>query len=156
MNIPMKLLVFLNEHHVQYEVIHHPQRFTAQELAQIEGVKGSQHAKVVMVKSNGSHQMTVLPSDRMLDLQKLDETTGKDWQIENEDEFKELFPDCETGAMPPFGSLYDLPTYVDASLTNNDTIVFEAGTHTDAIKMKYRDFEELAHQMVADLSIKSW
>jgi len=156
MSIPNRLLEFLNSRHVPYQLITHAKRFTAQELAEIEGVPGNQHAKVVMVKSNGMHRMTVLPSDRMVDLDKLEKVTGKDWTIEDEDEFSELFPDCETGAMPPFGELYDLPMYLDKSLKNCDEIVFEAGTHTDAIKMKYRDYESLAHAEVADFAIKGY
>jgi Ala-tRNA(Pro) deacylase len=155
MSIPIRLLEFLNSRHVPYELLVHAKRFTAQELAEIEGVPGSQHAKVVMVKSDGMHRMAVLPSDRMVDLHKLEEVTGRDWMIEDEDEFSQLFPDCETGAMPPFGELYDLSMYVDRSLAENDNIVFEAGTHTDAIRMKYRDFESVAQPEVADFAIKS-
>lgn len=156
MSIPNRLLEFLNNRHVPYELLVHAKRFTAQELAEIEGVPGNQHAKVVMVKSDGMHRMTVLPSDRMVDLDKLEEVSGKDWTIEDEDEFTELFPDCETGAMPPFGELYDLPMYIDKSLEDCDDIVFEAGTHTDAIRMKYRDYATVAHGEVADFAIKGY
>jgi len=155
MSIPIRLLEFLNSRHVPYQLLVHAKRFTAQELAEIEGVPGNQHAKVVMVKSDGMHRMAVLPSDCMIDLDKLDKATGKDWSLEDEDEFSELFRDCETGAMPPFGELYDVPMFVDKSLGNNDNIVFEAGTHTDAIKMKYRDYESVTHPEVADFAIKS-
>ncbi|HET6407682.1 MAG TPA: YbaK/EbsC family protein [Chthoniobacteraceae bacterium] len=155
MSIPNRLLEFLNERRVPYQLFVHPKRFTAQELAEIEGVPGSQHAKVVMMKSDGMHRMAVLPSDCMVDLDKLERTTGIDWRIEDEDEFTELFPDCETGAMPPFGELYDLPMYLDQSLAKNENIVFEAGTHSDAIKMTYRDYEAVAHPEIADFAIKS-
>ena len=156
MSIPIRLLEFLNSRRVPYELLVHSKRFTAQELAEIEGVPGSQHAKVVMVKSDGMHRMAVLPSDRMVDLDKLEEFTGRDWKVEDEDEFTELFPDCETGAMPPFGELYDVPMFVDKSLGDNDDIVFEAGTHTDAIRMKYRDYESLTRAEVADFAIKGY
>lgn len=156
MSIPNRLLEFLNTRHVPYELLVHAKRFTAQELAEIEGVPGKQHAKVVMVKSDGMHRMAVLPSDRMIDLQKLEKVTGKDWTIEDEDEFSELFPDCETGAMPPFGELYDVPMVVDRSMADCEEIIFEAGTHTDAIKMKYRDYESLAGAEVADFAIKGY
>src|SRR5688572_10031680 len=155
MSIPTRLLEFLNERHVPYQLFVHPKRFTAQELAEIEGVPGSQHAKVVMVRSDGMHRMTVLPSDRMVDLEKLEAVTGRDWTIESEEEFSELFPDCETGAMPPFGNLYDVAMSVDQSLASNENIVFEAGTHTDAIRMSYRDFESVSRPEVADFAIKS-
>ena len=156
MSIPIRLLEFLNSRSVPYELLVHAKLVMARELAEIVGVPGSQHAKVVMVKSDGMHRMAVLPSDRMVDLTKLEEVTGRDWTIEDEDEFTELFPDCETGAMPPFGELYDVPVFIDKSLGNNETIVFEAGTHTDAIKMKYRDYESLAHPEVADFAIKGY
>jgi Ala-tRNA(Pro) deacylase len=155
MNIPTRLLGLLNENEIRYTTLHHPERFTAQELAQVEGIKGREHAKVVMTRCDDVHQMVVLPSDRMLDLGKLNEATGKEWEIESEEEFKELFPDCELGAMPPIGRLYDLETLVDRSLATNESIVFEAGTHTDAIKMQYRDYEMLAHPDMGDFSIKA-
>lgn len=155
MQIPNKLIEFLNQNHVKYEVLHHPARFTAQELAQVEGVKGRAHAKVVMVKRNGAHYMTVLPSDRRIDMDRLESTTGPGSEIENEPEFTPLFPDCETGTMPPFGNLYGLPTYVDQSLADSDMIVFEAGTHTDAVRMRYSDYEKLVHPTVAEFAWKA-
>jgi Ala-tRNA(Pro) deacylase len=154
MNIPSKLIDFLNQNQVRYEVIHHPEAFTAQELAAIEHVKGKQHAKVVMVKSNGDLLMTVLPADHRIDLEKLDRLTGHPTSLAAEPDFKDKFPDCATGAMPPFGHLYNVRTLMDQSLADDDTIVFEAGTHTDAIKMRGKDFARIARSELADFAVK--
>src|SRR5437016_9385516 len=140
MGIPSKLIEFLNQNKVRYDVLHHPEAFTAQELAAIEHVKGKQHAKVVMVKADGDKMMAVLPADHRVDLEKFDKLTGKRTELATEADFKALFPDCATGSMPPFGGLYGVQTYVDQSLADNDSIVFEAGTHSDALKMRYGDF----------------
>ena len=98
--------------------------------------------------------MTVLPADSRLDLEKLEKLTGKPAAIESEAEFKGLFSDCAPGAMPPFGDLYGVPTYVDKSLTKEDYIVFEAGTHTDAIKLSYRDYERTAKPHIQEFAVK--
>jgi len=154
MALPSKLLEFLNQGKVRYEVLHHPEAFTAQELAAIEHVKGKYHAKVVIVQSSGERLMAVLPADHRVDLEKLGQITGKRMTLATEAEFKALFPDCAVGTMPPFGNLYHLPTYVDRSLTEDAFIVFEAGTHTDAIKMSYADYVRLAQPVTADFAVK--
>jgi len=154
MAIPRTLTEFLDKNKVRYEVIHHPEAFTAQELSAIEHVKGKQHAKVVMVKADGSQLMTVLPADHRVDLEKLDKLTGRQTALASEADFKQLFPDCAVGTMPPFGHLYGIETYVDRSLTDNEMIVFEAGTHSDAVKMSYADFARLAQAKVADFAVK--
>ena len=154
MGIPSKLIEFLNQNKVRYEILHHPEAFTAQELAAIEQVKGKNHAKVVIMKANGEMFMAVLAADRRVDLEKLDKVTGKCASLATEVEFKSLFPDCAVGTMPPFGSLYTLKTYLDKSLAQDEFIVFEAGTHTDAVKMDYTDYARLAQPIVADIAIK--
>ena len=154
MAIPRTLTEFLDKNKVGYEVIHHPEAFTAQELSAIEHIKGKQHAKVVMVKTNGAQLMTVLPADHRVDLEKLDKLTGKGTALASEADFKKLFPDCAVGTMPPFGHLYGVETYVDRSLTDNEMIVFEAGTHSDAVKMSYADFARLAQAKIADFAVK--
>ena len=154
MGIPIKLIEFLNQNKVRYEILHHPEAFTAQELAAIEHVKGKQHAKVVMVKANGDKLMTVLSADHRVDLEKLDVVTGKRTALATEAEFKPLFPDCAVGTMPPFGNLYGVETYVEESLTANTFIVFEAGTHSDAMKMSFADYERLAKPRVAAFAVK--
>ena len=154
MEIPKQLIDCLDGNKVSYEVLHHPEAVTAQRIAQAEHVKGRHHAKVVMVKSGDQHLMMVLPADHQIDLEKVEKAIGKAVSLDNEQEFKTLFSDCAIGAMPPFGNLYGLPTYVEQSLAEQDYIVFEAGTHTDAIKMSYRDYERIVKPKVNDLAIK--
>jgi Ala-tRNA(Pro) deacylase len=154
MKIPKQLIDFLNESKVRYEILHHPEAVTAQRIAQAEHVKARHHAKVVMVKSGDQHLMTVLPADHQIDLEKVAKAIGKGASLDTEQEFKSLFPDCATGAMPPFGSLYGMPTYVDKRLAEEDYIVFEAGTHTDAIKLGYADYEKIVNPRVEDLAVK--
>ena len=154
MKIPLQLIDCLNESKVRYEVLHHPEAVTAQRIAQAEHVKGRHHAKVVMIKSGEQRLMAVLPADHQIDLEKVGKVIGKTASLDSEKEFKSLFPDCAIGAMPPFGNLYGLPTYVDKSLAAQDYIVFEAGTHSDAIKLSYRDYEKIVKPQVEDLAIK--
>lgn len=154
MEIPSKLVEFLNQSKVRYEVIHHPEAFTAQELAAIEHVKGKNHAKVVMVQAGKQPVMVVLPADHRVDLAKLDQMLGQRTTLATEAEFKALFPDCAAGTMPPFGKLYGLLTYVDQSLVADELIVFAAGTHTDAVRMSYTDYARLAQPQVTDLAVK--
>jgi Ala-tRNA(Pro) deacylase len=154
MEIPKQLIDCLDGNKVSYEVLHHPEAVTAQRIAQAEHVKGRHHAKVVMVKSGDQHLMMVMPADHQIDLEKVEKAIGKAVSLDNEQEFKTLFSDCAIGAMPPFGNLYGLPTYVEESLAEQDYIVFEAGTHTDAIKMSYRDYEKIVKPKVNDLAIK--
>jgi Ala-tRNA(Pro) deacylase len=154
MKIPKQVTDCLNEHKVRYEILHHPEAVTAQRIAQAEHIKGRYHAKVVILKSGEQHLMTVLPADHQIDLEKVGKVIGKTASLGKEQEFKSLFPDCAIGAMPPFGNLYGLPTYVDSHLAQQDYIVFEAGTHTDAIKMSYRDYEKIVKPQVEDLAIK--
>ena len=154
LKIPKQLIDCLKENKVDYEILHHPEAVTAQRIAQAEHVKGRHHAKIVMVKSGEQHLMTVLPADHQIDLKKLKKAVGKAVSLDSEQEFKPLFPDCAVGAMPPFGNLYGVPTYVDKSLSQEEYIVFEAGTHTDAIKLSYRDYEKIAKPRVEDFAIK--
>ncbi|HUJ09835.1 MAG TPA: YbaK/EbsC family protein [Verrucomicrobiae bacterium] len=154
MAIPAKLIDFLNEGQAHYEILHHPEAFTAQELAAIEHVPGRSHAKVVMVKAKGELLMTVLPADHRVDLKQLSAVTGRPTNLAEETDFKSLFPDCAVGAMPPFGQLYGLTTYLDQSLVNAESIIFEAGTHSDAIKMSFGDYRRLAKPRAADFAVK--
>ena len=154
MNIPQRLIDCLDENKISYEILRHPEAVTAQRIAQAEHVKGRRHAKVVMVKSGARHLMIALPAEHLIDLEKLAKIVGQDVSLENEQEFESLFPDCAVGAMPPFGNLYGVPTYVDKSLAGEDYIVFEAGTHTEAIKISYRDYKKIVKPRVEDLAIK--
>ena len=139
---------------MQYEILHHAEAVTAQRIAQAEHVKGRHQAKVVMLKSGDKHLMVVLDADHHIDLEKVERVLGKPVSLDKENDFKSLFPDTAPGAMPPFGNLYGLPTYVDECLAEQDYIVFEAGTHTDAIKMSYSDYEKVVKPKVSDFAIK--
>ena len=154
MEIPKQLIDCLNQNNVEYEILHHSEAVTAQRIAQAEHVKGRHQAKVVIMKAGDQRLMLVLPADHYVDLEKAERVVGKPVSFDHESEFKSLFPDCVIGAMPPFGNLYGLPTYVDKSLSEQDYIVFEGGTHTDAIIMNYRDYENIVKPKVADLAIK--
>src|SRR5467141_81393 len=154
MEIPKRLIDCLNENKVQYEILHHAEAVTAQRIAQAEHVKGRHQAKVVMLKSGDQHLIVMLPADHHIGLEKVEKAIGKSVSLGKENDFKSLFPDSAIGAMPPFGNLYGLRTYVDKHLTEQDYIVFEAGTHTDAIIMNYRDYEKIVNPQVEDLSIK--
>jgi Ala-tRNA(Pro) deacylase len=153
--VPARLIEFLNESKARYEVLHHPEAFTAQELAAIEHVKGRSHVKVVMVKAGADVIMAVLPSDLRIDLEKLGKIVGTKTAMAAEADFGALFPDCVVGTMPPFGGLYGVTAYVDTSLSESAKIVFEAGTHSDAIRMRYADYERLAKPAVADFAVKT-
>jgi Ala-tRNA(Pro) deacylase len=107
-----------------------------------------------MVKSGGQDLMAVLQGDRRVDLEKLEKITGQAIALETEAEFKDLFPDCAPGTMPPFGELYGVPTYVDSSLAKEDYIVFEAGNHTDAIKLSFSDYQRVAKPQVGEFGVK--
>ena len=154
MAIPARIVDFLERNSVPYEVMRHSVAYTAQELAAVEHVKGRYHAKVVVVQTNGDRILAVVPADHRVNLDKVSRITGRPATLVAESEFDLMFPDCDRGTMPPFGALYNLTTYVDRSLTQDDYIVFEAGTHTDAIRMKYADFERLAKPRVAEFAEK--
>ena len=152
MEIPKQLIDCLNQNKAQYEVLHHSEAVTAQRIAQAEHIKGRHQAKVVMLKSGDQHLMVVLPADHHIDLEKIEKATGKSVSLSKEHDFEALFPGSAIGAMPPFGNLYALPTYVDKHLAKQDYIVFEAGTHTDAIKMSYDDYEKIVKPLLATIS----
>ena len=153
MQIPQQLINFFDESGVHYEILQHSEVFTAQRVAQLERIMARHQAKVVMVKFNGHHLMAVIPADRRIDLLKVEKLTGKPASLETEQDFKSIFHECAVGAMPPFGNLYWLPTYVDKRLTQEDYIIFEASAQTDAIKLNYRDYERIVKPQVADLAI---
>lgn len=148
--MPLKALSrFLDEHGVKYVTIRHSPAFTAQQIAASAHIPGREIAKTVMVRLDGKMAMAVLPGSLKIDLDRLREVTGAHVvEIATEQEFSDLFPDCETGAMPPFGNLYDMPVFVARSLTEDDEIAFNAGTHTELLQMAYNDFERLVHPTV--------
>jgi Ala-tRNA(Pro) deacylase len=139
-----KLLEFLDENGVAYEMIEHSRAYTAQEIADQAHVSGKQFAKTVMVVLDDEMAMVVLPAARRLNLTLLQQAAGTSAaRLASEAEFEQHFPDCELGAMPPFGNLYGMSVYVDGSLSDAAQIAFNAGTHTELIQMPYADFERL-------------
>jgi Ala-tRNA(Pro) deacylase len=148
-----KLMEYLESNHIFYEAIPHTQTFTAQKTAQSTHISGLEMAKTVIVRIDGQLSMVVLPANYRVNLARLREATGaRSVDLAHEQDFEERFPECEIGAMPPFGNLYDMPVFVDAHLTKDEDIAFNAGTHTEVIKMHYKDFDDLVHPEVDDFT----
>jgi Ala-tRNA(Pro) deacylase len=148
-----KLKEFLDTNHVKYVEIRHSAAYTAQEIAALAHIRGKELAKTVIMKADGKMAMAVLPASRKVDLSLLKAAAGAgSVALATEVEFKGLFPDCEAGAMPPFGNLYGMGVFVDTTLTNDDEIAFNAGSHSELIRMAYRDFEQLVRPAVAEFS----
>lgn len=146
---------YLIEHGVSYETHTHPEAYTTSEVADAGHVAGSEMAKVVMLSTGDRLAMAVVPGDKMVDLEKAAAALGADEvRLAEESEFGPSFPDCDTGAEPPFGSLYDVPTLVDSAL-KDPRITFPAGTHTETITMALDDYLNLTHPTRADLVIDS-
>jgi Ala-tRNA(Pro) deacylase len=133
--------------------ISHSKAYTAQGIAAISHISGRELAKAVIVKLDGDLAMAVLPASYQVDLDLLRRKTGvRTAELATEREFKQHFPDCETGAMPPFGNLYGIPVYVDETLSEDREIAFNAGSHYELIKMQYADFERLVKPEVMQFS----
>jgi Ala-tRNA(Pro) deacylase len=144
---------YLRENDVPFETMTHSQAFTMQEVAAALHVPGDQVAKVVIVKADDDMVMLVVPAPYRLDFSLLRALLGaKKVRLAQEGEFEDLFPDCATGAMPPFGNLYDLPVYVDEVLALEPDIVFRVGTHRDTMKVAYADFARLVQPRVAEFT----
>ena len=150
-----KLIEFLNSNKIKYVIISHSKAYTSQEIAASAHIPGKEMAKTVMVKSDGKMTMAVLPASYKVDLKKLKEATGAGKiELASEQEFAELFPECEIGAMPPFGNLYGMEVFVAATLTEGEEIVFNAGSHTELIRLSYKDFERLVKPKIVKFSSK--
>ena len=153
--MPVKELKnLLDTRHIKYMAINHSPAYTAQEIASEAHIPGKEMAKTVMVKLDGKLAMTVIPANYQVDFDSLQKVTGaKKVELAIEEEFKYTFPDCEIGAMPPFGSLYNMETYVAESLTDDEQICFNAGSHHELIKLAYKDYEEMVHPKVLKFSV---
>lgn len=148
-----QLKSFLDNHHVKYNTISHSPEYTAARTAQSAHIPGKELAKTVIVKVDGEFAMAVLPASKHVSLSRLKKATGaKNAEIASEAEFERLFPDCELGAMPPFGNLYDMGVYVAEQLSEDDEIAFNAGSHTELVQLAYSDFDKLVHPKVVALS----
>ncbi len=148
-----KVKAFLDAHGTKYVAVSHSKAYTAQGIAAISHISGRELAKTVIVKLDDNLAMAVLPASYQVDLEALRRATGVQVaELATEREFKQHFPDCETGAMPPFGNLYGIPVYVDQTLTEDREIAFNAGSHYELIKMAYRDFHQLVKPEVMEFS----
>ena len=148
-----KLKDFLDDQGVKYTVVSHSPAFTAQEIAASAHVPGKEMAKTVMVKIDGEMAMAVLPASYGIDFDQLRQAAwGESAELATEEEFQDLFPDCELGAMPPFGNLYGMKVFVEQSLSEDDEIAFNAGSHKELVKLSYDDFAKLVEPKVARFS----
>jgi Ala-tRNA(Pro) deacylase len=148
-----KLKELLDKEKVRYVSISHSPAYTAQEVAASAHVRGKELAKTVMVKIDGEMAMTVLPASYRVDMERLKEATGAaKVELAGEKDFKDLFPGCEVGAMPPFGNIYGLPVFVAATLAEEEEIVFNACSHTELIRLAYKDFERIVSPKVVQIS----
>jgi len=146
---------FLDCQGARYAVITHSPAFTAQEEAAVTHISGRDWAKPVVFFADGEPIMAVVPADLVVDLERLLDVTGADRiRLATEDELNALYPDCEPGAMPPLGPLYNQPVFVDIALAAEPQIVFNGGTHGDAICMRYDDFAALARPVVGSFAAR--
>lgn len=149
-----KLKEFLKSNDVKYMTISHSPAFTAQEIAQSAHIPGKELAKTVIVKLDDELAMAVLPAPYQVDLDRLKEASGAESvELATEEEFQDLFPDCEVGAMPPFGNLWDMEVFADRRLTDDEEIAFNAGSHSELVRLPYADFERLVEPEVVELGV---
>jgi Ala-tRNA(Pro) deacylase len=150
-----RLEAYLREKGVPYQNQHHARAISAQEVAATEHVPGRMFAKTVMILPDNEENMVmlVLPAPYHVNPLKASAALGvSEVQLADEERFADTFPDCEVGAMPPFGNLYEVPVYVHRALGEDETIVFRSGTHTDTMSVSYADFEKLVRPTVADIA----
>jgi Ala-tRNA(Pro) deacylase len=151
----MNVKEFLDRSGVQYKISLHASVFTAQRMAAVEHEHGRYVAKPVIIKADGRYLMCVLPASHHVDLAKLKSHLAvKTAELAQESEIAELFPDCDVGAEPPFGNLYALPILMDKALEKDDHILFQAGTHEEAIRMSMADYRQLVRPTVLDFSYR--
>lgn len=148
-----RLRKLLDENDVKYVILSHSPAYTAQEVAQSAHISGREMAKTVVVNIDGRMTLAVLPASGTVDFEKLRALDDvNEVYLASEDEFRDRFGNAETGAMPPFGNLYDLETLVDPSLAGDEEIAFSAGSHTELVKMPYADFERLARPRIVEFT----
>ena len=135
---------FLDERHAPYTTLTHDRTITAQETANCAHIGNQHFAKTVMLRIDGDLAMMVMPAAYRIDLTRLSRALGGcEVELAQESDFRDAFPDCELGAMPPFGNLYGMPVHVDARLSAHPEIAFNAGSHTELMRMPYAEFERL-------------
>lgn len=151
-----KLQAFLDEHRVKYVIINHSPAYTARETAASTLIPRREFAKTVLVKLADQRLiMAVVPASRHVDLNTLSDAAGATAAcLADEEEFESLFPGCETGAVPPFGNLYDIPVYVDRELMDEDDVAFNAGTHTQIIRLSSQDYLEMVQPYIGKFAVR--
>jgi Ala-tRNA(Pro) deacylase len=143
---------FLDDHQVRYVIIQHSPAYTAQEIAESVHVSGYRFAKSVMVRLDGRLALVVVPATRQVDLDALAQAVGAgEAALADQSDFSDRFPECDPGAVPPFGNLFDLPVYISATLADEPELVFNAGRHTEVMRLSYDDFHQLVRPTVVDL-----
>lgn len=148
-----KLREYLDSNNVKYTIIEHDPAFTAQEVAAAAHIPGKQLAKAVMIKIDGEMAMAILPASYRVNFDRLQEQTGaKELELATEKEFKGLFPDCDVGAMPPFGNLYNMKVFAAESLAEQIDIAFCAGSHTELIRISFEDFQRLVEPKILEFT----
>jgi len=148
-----QLKEFLDSHKIKYITMTHSRAYTAQEIASLAHIRGEEFAKTVIVRIDGELVMAVLPASYHVDLPLLKAAAkGHKIELASETDFRGKFPECELGAMPPFGQLYGMRVFVDHFLTKDKQIAFNAGTHHELIQMAYDDFARLVHPVVANFA----
>ena len=148
-----KVFEYLDRNKVKYVLLKHSPASTSQEIAASAHIPGKELAKTVIIKIDGRFAMDVLRASYKISFNELKEMIGENSvRLAYEQEFLDKFPDCEIGAMPPFGNLYDMEVFVAESLTDDEEIAFNACNHTELVKMKYKDFEELVDPKVLKFS----
>jgi Ala-tRNA(Pro) deacylase len=151
-----KLKEYLDSNKIKYITVKHSSAYTAQEVAASAHIPGKGLAKSVLIKIEGKMAMAVLPASDKVDFDLLKAVMSEEnVRLAYEQEFMDKFPDCEVGAMPPFGNIYGLEVYVSKSLTENDEIAFNACSHSEILKMSYKDFEKLVKPKILDFSFQS-
>lgn len=150
---PDALKSFLEQEKIHYEVLKHPEAFTAQEVAHAVHKTGKVLAKTVVIDADGKHVMVVVPANHKVKLDAVKKLLGsKEVRLSPEENLYGLFPDCDLGAMPPIGSLYNMKVLVSSALSENPEIIFNACTHTDCVKMAFSDFQRLVVPTLAEVS----
>jgi Ala-tRNA(Pro) deacylase len=151
-----KLKEFLDKEGIKYVSIKHSSAYTAQEIAALAHIPGKELAKTVIIKMNGKMAMAVLPASYKVNIQVIQEITGaENVRLASEGEFKDKFPDCEVGAMPPFGNLYNMEVFAAHSLEDDEEIAFNACSHTELIKLSFKDFKRLVNPRIIEFSYHS-
>ncbi|MHC4076276.1 MAG: aminoacyl-tRNA deacylase [Planctomycetota bacterium] len=151
----MEVTEYLDKLSARYEITEHRPAFTAQRMAQAEHVRGMNVAKPVVVSADGKNYMSVLPACCKIDFDALKTALGaQKVELVNEITLSRLFPDCEIGAEPPFGSFYGLPTIMDERLEEDDYIIFQSGTHRKAMKMELAEYKRIESPKVLSFSYR--